>query len=78
MLVHVTNKVLLRGELLIIDEGHLIVINEVSRIPREKEDGPKDWIYGLVSPMLAQDVRGICLAREVHHQDIFDTITSRT
>jgi hypothetical protein len=70
MLIHVTNKILLRGEQLIIDKGHLIVTNEVSCIPREKEDGPKDWIYGLVSPMFAQDIRGIGLAREVHHQDI--------
>jgi hypothetical protein len=42
MLIHVTNKILLRGEQLIIDKGYLIVTNEVSRILGEKEDGPKD------------------------------------
>jgi hypothetical protein len=68
--IHVTNKIILRAEKLIIDEGHLIVINEVSRIPREEENGPKDWIYCLVPPVFAQDVGGIGLAREVCHQDI--------
>jgi hypothetical protein len=70
MLIHITNKILLRGEYLIIDEGHLIVINEVSHIPGEEENVPKGQIYHLVPPMFAQDVRGIGLAREVHHQDI--------
>jgi hypothetical protein len=70
MLIHVTNKILLRGEYLIIDEGHLIVINEVSHIPGEEENVPKDRIYHLVPPMFSQDVRGIGLAREVRHQDI--------
>jgi hypothetical protein len=42
----------------------------VNRIPGKEEDGAKDWIYCLVSPMFAQDVGGIGLAREVHHQDI--------
>jgi hypothetical protein len=68
--VHVTNKILLRGEYLIIGEGHFAVINEVSRIPREEEDGPKDWVDCLVPPMFTQDVGGIGLAREVCHQDI--------
>jgi hypothetical protein len=71
MLIHVTNKILLRGEYLIIGKGHLTVINEVSHIPGEEEDGPKDRVdWCLVPPMFAQDVRGIGLAREVHHQDI--------
>jgi hypothetical protein len=70
MLIHVTNKILLRGEYLIIGKGNLIVINEVSCIPREEENGPKDWVDCLVPPMFAQEVGGIGLSREVHHQDI--------
>jgi hypothetical protein len=61
MLIHVTNKIL---------KSNLVIINEVSRIPGEEENGPKDWVGCLVPPMFAQDVRGIGLAREVHHQDI--------
>jgi hypothetical protein len=70
MLIHITNKILLRGEYLIIGEGNLSVINEVSRIPGEEENGPKDWVDCLVPPMFAQDVRGIGLTREVYHEDI--------
>jgi hypothetical protein len=44
--------------------------HEVSRIPGEEENVPKDQVDCLVSPMFAQDIRGIGLAREVCHQDI--------
>jgi hypothetical protein len=70
MLIHITNKILLRGEYLIIGKGNLDVINEVSHIPGEEENGPKDQVDCLVPQMFAQDVRGIGLAREVCHQDI--------
>jgi hypothetical protein len=71
MLIHVTNKILLREEYLNIGEGNLIVMNEVSHIPGEEENGPKNRVDCLVSPMFAQDVGGVGLAREVCHQDIF-------
>jgi hypothetical protein len=70
MLIHVTNKIVLREEYLIIGKGNLVVINEVGRISREEENGLKNWVYCLVSPLFAQDVGGIGLAREVPHQDI--------
>jgi hypothetical protein len=60
----------LRGEYLIIGDDSLIVINEISRIPGEEENGLKDWVDCLVPPMFAQDGGGIGLAREVCHQDI--------
>ncbi len=61
----------MREEYLNIGEGNLIVMNEVSHIPGEEENGPKNRVDCLVSPMFAQDVGGVGLAREVCHQDIF-------
>jgi hypothetical protein len=75
MLIHVTNKILLRGENLIIGKGHLTVINEVSHIPGEEEDGPKDQVdWCLVPPMFAQDV----LPERCIIKTYFDAIASRT
>jgi hypothetical protein len=54
---------------LLIGDGSLIV-NEVGHIPREEENRLEDWVDCLVTPMFAQDVGGIGLAREVHHQNI--------
>jgi hypothetical protein len=54
---------------LLIGNGSLIV-NEVSRIPKEEENRLEDRVDCLVTPMFAQDVRGIGLAREMHHENI--------
>jgi hypothetical protein len=46
-------------------------------IPGEEEDGPKDLIYGLVSPMFAQYVR-LALPERCIIKTYFDAITSQT
>jgi hypothetical protein len=54
---------------LLIGDGSLIV-NEVGCIPREEENRLEDQVDYLVTPMFAQDIRGIVLAREKNHQNI--------
>jgi hypothetical protein len=64
MLIQVTNTILLRGEYLIIGKDNLVVINEVSHIPGEEDNGPKDWVDCLVPPML-DDLTGVKMSPHI-------------